>query len=44
MIVLRLNVIAFDVLEYLGIPLVTTDRAVRRGFPNRAISPRAFLA
>jgi predicted nucleic acid-binding protein len=29
--------------ENLGIPLVTTDRAVLRAFPERAISPRAFL-
>jgi predicted nucleic acid-binding protein len=30
--------------EDLGVRLVTTDRAVLRAFPERAISPHAFLA
>ena len=30
--------------ENLSVPLVTTDRAVLRAFPDRAISARAFLA
>ena len=30
--------------ESLGVPLLTTDRAVLRAFLDRAVSPRGFLA
>jgi hypothetical protein len=32
-----------NLLAYSGVPLVTTDRAVLRAFPERALTPAEFV-